>query len=127
MDYAQIEAFLVGQCGLTEEQAAFTSWHEYQLRLEGKSKELQERWSLARWICWQQHLLSPHIKQGKKARTPQAFCRFPWEESEEEEIKRKAEEYRITPEQEAELNRIMAEWEASKASAKTETDNEQDR
>ena len=76
---------------------------------------MKERWTLARWICWQQHLLSPHIKPGKKAKTAQDFCRFPWEESSEEELKRKAAMYKITPGEEAELNRIIAEWEASKS------------
>ena len=77
-------------------------------------------------MMWQEILLSPNIKPGHKPRTPQNFCRFPWEQSEEDELKQKAQAYRITPEEEAELNRIIAEWEARQASA-TETDNEQDR
>lgn len=77
-------------------------------------------------MMWQEMLLSPNIKQGHKPRSPQKFCRFPWEQSEEDELRQKAEEYRITPEEEAELNRIIKEWEASKA-AETENENEQDR
>ena len=73
-------------------------------------------------MMWQEMLLSPNIKQGHKPRTPQKFCRFPWEQSEAEELEQKAKEYRITPEEEAELNRIMQEFEASKAS---KTDSEQ--
>ena len=67
-------------------------------------------------MMWQEMLLSPNIKQGHKPRTPQKFCRFPWEQSEADELKQKAEQYRITPEEEAELNRIMQEFEASRAS-----------
>lgn len=77
-------------------------------------------------MMWQEILLSPNIKQGHKPKSPQAFCRFPWEPSEAEELKQKAEAYKITPEEEAELNRIIAEWEASQAS-KTEPENEQNR
>ncbi len=77
-------------------------------------------------MMWQEMLLSPNIKPGRKPKTPQAFCRFPWEQTEAEELAEKAKQYRITPEEEAELNRIMKEWEASKAS-KSATDNEQDR
>lgn len=63
-------------------------------------------------------LLSPYIKPVNKAKTPAAFCRFPWEKPEADELKEKAKQYRVTPEEERELNRIMAEWEASKASNK---------
>ena len=99
---------------MTERQAALTGYHEYELRLKGFERQMQERWTVARWICWQQHLLSPNIKPGNKAKTAQAFCRFPWEQSEAEELAEKAKFYRITPEEEAELNRIMAEYEAAK-------------
>lgn len=97
------------------------------MRLQGKDEDAKERWTIARWMMWQEMLLSPNIKAFNKPKTPQAFCRFPWEESTEEELKRKVEEYRITPEQEAELNRIMQEWEASKEAPQPDTDNEQDR
>ncbi len=77
-------------------------------------------------MMWQEMMLSPNIKPAHKPKTPQAFCRFPWEQSADEELAEKSKAYRITPEEEAELNRIMKEWEASQAS-KTETENEQDR
>ena len=74
---------------------------------------------------WQEVLLSPNIKRFDKPKTAQAFCRFPWEESADDELKKKAEQYKITPEEEAELNKIFKKWEASKASK--ETTDEQDR
>ena len=78
---------------------------------------------MVRWMMWQEVLLSPNIKRHDKPKTPQAFCRFPWEESEEVEMAEKAKQYRITPEEEAELNKIFKEFEARQAS-KTTTENE---
>lgn len=77
-------------------------------------------------MMWQEMLLSPNIKPGHKPKTPQAFCRFPWEQTEAEELAEKAKQYRITPEEEAELNRILKEWEASQAT-ETDKEHEQDR
>ena len=68
---------------------------------------------MARWMAWQNMMLSPNIKPVNKPKTPIAFCRFPWEEPVEDELKRKAEEYRVTEEEIAELNRIFAEVEAA--------------
>lgn len=99
---------------MTEEQAARTGFREFLLRRKGKEEEQRERWTIARWMCWQDVLLSPNIKQGSKPRTPTAFCRFPWEQGEAEEMEEKAKAFRITPEQEAELNRIMADFDARK-------------
>ena len=73
-------------------------------------------------MMWQEMMLSPNIKPAHKPKTPQAFCRFPWEQSADEELAEKAKAYRITPEEEAELNRIMAEYEAAQASQKEHED-----
>ena len=79
---------------------------------------------MARWIAWQNMMLSPHIKPVNKPKTPTAFCRFPWDEPEGDELKRKAEQYRVTPEEIAELNRIFAEVEAAQ---KKDNDDVKDR
>lgn len=97
-----------------------TSWHEYQLRLKGYEQKIQERWIFARWAAWQNVLLSPNIKPAHKPKTPQAFCRFPWEQPNEAEMAEKAKQYRITPEEEAALNRILEQYEAAKALPSTE-------
>jgi hypothetical protein len=60
-------------------------------------------------------LLSPNIKPHQKPKTPVSFCRFPWERPEQDELVEKAREYRVTPEQEDALNKILQEWEASRA------------
>ena len=103
---------------MTEEQAARTSWREYDLRRRGLEKAQQEEWERLRWIAWQNVLLSPNIKSHNKPKSPRAFLRFPWEEPESEELKRKAEEYRVSPEEAAELNRIFQEIEAAKVAKK---------
>lgn len=68
---------------------------------------------VARWMVWQIMRLSPYIKPVDKPNSPKSFWPFPWEQPDDDELKRKAEMYRITPEEEAELNRILMEWEAS--------------
>ena len=98
---------------MTELQAARTGMYEYQIRLDGKNEEQQEKWNVARWIAWQGMLMSPYIKPHNKPNSPQAFCRFPWERPEKEEIVEKAKQYRVTEEEEAALNKILMEWEAS--------------
>lgn len=94
--------------------------------MKGKDIESQERWSIARWMVWQEMLLSPNIKPHHKPKSPQAFCRFPWERPEAEELAEKAKQYQVTPEEETALNKILTEWEARKA-PKTTQENEQDR
>lgn len=98
---------------MTELQAARTGMYEYQIRLDGKNEEQQEKWNVARWIAWQGMLMSPYIKAHQKPKTAQAFCRFPWERPDQEELAEKAKQYRVTPEEEAALNKILMDWEAS--------------
>lgn len=96
---------------MTERQAALTGWREYDLRRRGLEEAAREEWERIRWMAWQNVLLSPNIKSANKPRTPRAFWRFPWEEPEDEELRRKAADYRVSPEEEAELNRIFKELE----------------
>lgn len=92
---------------MTEQQAALTSYPEYRIRLEAKMKREQEKWELARWILWQQMLMSPNIKPANKPKTAKGYCKFPWENESQEQIMQKAQQCKITPEQEAELNEII--------------------
>lgn len=96
---------------MTERQAALTGWREYELRRKGHEEAAREEWERIRWKAWRDILLSPHIKRLDKPRSPKAFLRFPWEEPEDDELRRKAEDYRVSPEEEAELNRIFNELE----------------
>lgn len=92
---------------MTEEQAARTSWHEYQVRLKGWDEQMRSKWTLARWQCYQVIHWDPMLKNAARPKKPTDICKFPWEQETPEELQRKAEEYKITPEQEAELNKII--------------------
>lgn len=83
----------MGQCGLSLEQAWNTGYHEYELRLRGYEQSSHQAWEIARWQIWHQYQLSPNIKSGRKPRRPVDLQRFPWEESEKDELKRKAKKY----------------------------------
>ena len=101
-----MEAFLVGACGRTEAQAARTSFRELRLLREGKEQERKDRYELARWIAFHIYSQNPYIKPPR-AHTAQSCCRFPWEETTEEEAREAAERCRVTPEEEAKLNEIF--------------------
>lgn len=88
---------------MTERQAGLTTMHEYRLRRDGFEKQAQERWELARWQVWR--TLGAFCK--RIGNTAQAFQRFPWEESEGEERKRKAEQYRVTAGEADALNKLF--------------------
>lgn len=92
---------------MTEEQAARTSWHEYQVRLKGKEKELEREGELRRWQAFHIIRWYPMMKANVRPKKPQDLCQFPWEQESPEELKRKAEQYKISPEEEAELNEII--------------------
>ena len=92
---------------MTEEQAAKTSWHEYQIRLKGREKELEREWEIRRWQAFHIIRYYPMTKAAARPKKPKDLCQFPWETENPEELKRKAEQYRISPEEEAELNKII--------------------
>ena len=77
MDYAPVEAFLIGRCGKTITQSALTSLHEYELLVEGHAKVEQEQWERLRWEVFMQWAISPNLK--RRPRTPQDVIKFPWE------------------------------------------------
>ena len=85
MDYAPIEAFLIGRCGKTITQSALTSLKEYELLLEGHSRTQQEKWERTRWEVFMGWAVSPNLK--RRPRTPQDVIRFPWEKEAATEVK----------------------------------------
>ena len=85
MDYAPIEAFLVGRCGKTITQSALTSLKEYELLVEGHSRKEQERWERLRREVFIGLAVSPNLK--RRPRTPQDVIRFPWEKETTTEVK----------------------------------------
>lgn len=77
MDYAPIEAFLVGQCGKTMQQAARTSYAEFLLLAEGQNKREREEWERLRWRVFMEWAISPNLK--RRPHKPQDVLLFPWE------------------------------------------------
>lgn len=95
---------------MSEREAALCSWHEYELRSKAYERQAQQRWELARWQVWQ--LLSPHYKKGQAPKTPQAFCRFPWEGQTDQQIHEAYKRSRITPAEQEWLDRMFPRQEA---------------
>lgn len=67
---------MVGHCGMTQRQAAWTSVGEFLQRKEGYEKIQQLEWERQRWLAWS--IITPFLGKNKP-RTPQQFARFPWE------------------------------------------------
>lgn len=103
-----MEAFLVGECGKTEREAALTSAHEFRLLQDGKQRETREKWEMLRWMMWQHVKMSPHIKN--KPNSPQQYLRFPWEKTQKEEVEEKFRNSKLSEGQIAELNRIFEDF-----------------
>lgn len=78
MDYAPIQAFLVGRCGKTIVQAAKTSYEEFILLAEGKAAEDHAVWEQMRWMVFKDWEISPNLKRRPKS--VHDVVRFPWEE-----------------------------------------------
>ena len=108
MDYTPIRAFLVGRCSKTLKDAALTSLEEYELLLDGRTREDQEEWERMRWMVFMEWSISPTLKRRPK--TPQDIVLFPWEEKtkftavnveplQEEEISKLCEIFKIKREQ----------------------------
>lgn len=74
---------------------------------DGKEKEDQERMELARWVVFNIYTQNPYIK-GVKAQSPRQYIRFPWERMTAEEANARQASCHVTPEQMAELDRIIA-------------------
>lgn len=99
MDYAPIQAFLVGRCGKTVRDAAMTSLEEFELLMEGHNRRQQEEWERTRWAVFMEWSISPNLK--RRPRTPQDVIRFPWEKE-----KAAAEVKQIEPLTENEIQKL---------------------
>lgn len=79
MDYLSIEAFLVGRCGMSCEQAGWVSFHEFAVRSKAYEEKEREDWSKRRWELFILMQMHPHIKSYNKPTTPEKWIAFPWE------------------------------------------------
>ena len=102
LDYEPIEAYLVGHCGLTIEQAGWVTVREYNLRRKGEDEKEKILWERARWQMFLTMQMHPHIKAHNKPKTPEAWIRFPWEKGTETEVERAE----VTAEQIQQLNAL---------------------
>lgn len=75
---------------------------------DGHDEAVKERMEIARWICFRIYAQNPYIKPPK-ALTPRAYLRFPWEEMTPEEANAMKDRCHVTPEEQAELDRIFKE------------------
>ena len=107
MDYAPIEAFLVGRCGMTVEQAGWATAREYELRRKGYDEAEQEKWERARWKMFLAMQMQPFVKSHSKPKTPQAWIRFPWEKKVGEVTK---EDCLVREDEVAQLNRLLRDF-----------------
>lgn len=63
---------------------------------------------VARWIVFHVYSQNPYIKPPR-AKTPQAYLRFPWETPTQAEVEQAAQDYTVSEAEAAELDRIFAE------------------
>lgn len=75
---------------------------------QGHDEAQKERMELARWICFHIYAQNPYIKPPR-AKSPREYIRLPWEEMTAEEANAKKESCHVTPEEQAELDRIFKE------------------
>lgn len=106
MDYTPIEAFLVGECGMTEEQAGFTTAREFNLKVKARQEEQQSRWELARWQMFLALQMQPFIKSHSKPKDVKKWIIFPWEKA--QEVTR--EEIRIQGYEKEQLNKMLRDF-----------------
>lgn len=64
---------------MTEEQAGWTSYREFELRLQGHRDAERRKWELARWQMFLTMQMHPHIKKHQKPKSPQEWIPFEWE------------------------------------------------
>ena len=105
MDYAPIEAFLVGVCGMTTEQAGWTTLREVYIKHQAHQESEQAKWELARWQMFLALQMQPMVKQSSKPKDPKAWISFPWEKAE-----RRAptpEECRVTDDEKQQLSEML--------------------
>ncbi len=78
------------------------SAEEYNYLLIGYNEDMQERYNVARWISYNQMLLSPFIKQ--KPSTLEQYAPFPWDKP------RTVRPSKVSAEEEKELNRLLKDF-----------------
>lgn len=104
MDYEPIEAFLIGECGMTEEQAGWTTLREFNIKAKARREAEQSRWELARWQSFLALQMQPGIKN--KPKDIKAWITFPWERV----IEVRKEDCKVTTDEAQQLDNLLADF-----------------
>ena len=104
MDYEPIEAFLVGECGMTEVQAGFTTVRELNLKAKARREAEQSRWELARWQMFLALQMQPFVKN--KPKDIKAWITFPWERV----VEVRKEDCKVTNDEARQLDNLLADF-----------------
>ena len=104
-DWEDIQDFLIGEIGLKEVECYRTTFVEYRAYLKAHQRKNIEGWRLARFIAWQNSLVS-NIKPSAKKSTAEAFWPLPLDEKNAPELE--VINQQLSKDEENELFRIMS-------------------
>lgn len=76
---------------------------------EGKERELQERYEIARWVCFNILSMNPYVESFNKPKTVTAYARFRWERPTVEEAEAMKAKCGVSQEEADALNKIFDE------------------
>lgn len=104
-DWEDIQAFLIGEIGLKEAECYRTTFIEFRAYMKAYERKIIEGWRLARFIAWQNSLVS-NIKPSAKKSTAEAFWPLPLDEKGKEALEPINQQ--LSEKEETELFRIMS-------------------
>lgn len=104
-NWEDIQDFLIGEVGLKEVECYRTTFVEYRAHIKAQEKRIIEGWRLARFIAWQNSLVS-NIKPSAKKSTAEAFWPLPLDKKNTPELE--IINQQLNKEEETELFRIMS-------------------
>lgn len=94
---------------MTEEQAGWTSYREFELRLKGYREAERSKWEVARWQMFLLMQMHPNIKKHQKPKSPQEWIPFEWERKKQERKAKAPKRCRVTKRERDKLNKIFSE------------------
>lgn len=115
LDYADIEAFLVGRCGKSEEEAGWVSMRQYILLREAAEQDERRKWERARWQMFLALQMNPYVKQ--KPSTPALWVPFSWEKD-AEAARAQEGDWQVSRNEQLELDRLLEDFITSKGHGK---------
>ena len=104
-DWEDIQAFLIGEVGLREVECYKVTFVEYRAYKKAHQRKTIEGWRLARFIAWQNSLVS-NIKPSAKKSTAEAFWPLPLDEKDKTALEPINQQ--LSKDEETELFRIMS-------------------